>query len=52
MIVDWTKDSPFGPQEGKVSQEKVKETAKKLGLGLKEELDAGEHHYALLFEKI
>jgi len=52
LVVDWTEDSSFGPQEGKVSQEKIKETAKELGFNLKKELDAGEHHYALLFEKI
>jgi len=51
LIVDWKKDSPFGPKEGKISAEKVKELASQAGLSLKTEVSLGEYHYGLTFSK-
>ena len=52
LVIDWKKDSSFGPKEGKISQKEVKEIVRELGLKLKKEFEAGSFHYGLLFEKI
>ena len=52
LVIDWKKDSSFGPKEGKISQKEVKEIGRELGLKLKKEFEAGSFHYGLLFEKI
>ena len=51
LIVDWKEDSPLGPEKGRISAKKVKETTKELGLKLKKEFKAGDYHYGLIFEK-
>jgi len=52
LIVDWGKDSSFGPKkEDRVSPEEIKEIAKKLQLELEREFSAGPYHFALLFVK-
>jgi len=51
LIVDWNKVSPMGPQEGRVNPGDVKKIAEDLGLKLKKEFEAGDHHFALLFTK-
>ena len=51
LIIDYKKDSSFGPKTGKISAEEVKKIAKELGLSLKKELSAGAFHYVLLFQK-
>lgn len=51
LIADWKQNAYFGPQEGKISIENVKEMAEKLGLKFRKEIEAGTYHYALLFNK-
>ncbi len=51
LIIDWKKDAPLGPKEGRISPEEVKKMAEKLNLKLKKEFSAGIYHYALLFTK-
>ncbi len=52
LVVDWKEDLPkeIGPEE-KVKKEEIKEIAKELGLKLKEEFEAGDFHFGLIFEK-
>ncbi|MFQ6049552.1 MAG: class I SAM-dependent methyltransferase [Candidatus Paceibacterales bacterium] len=50
LVVDWKKDSPFGPKE-KVLPEEVKKIAKELNLKLEKEFEAGIYHWGLMFEK-
>ena len=51
LVVDWKKDAPLGPKEGRVSAEETKAIAEGLGLKLKNEFSAGPYHYGLLFIK-
>ena len=51
LIVDWYENSSFGPKGKRVSPQEVKELAKSVGFELKEELEAGDYHYALIFTK-
>lgn len=51
LIVDWKKDAPMGPKEGRVSAEEVKKIAKDLNLKLEKEFEAGTFHYGLIFAK-
>ncbi|MFH1522828.1 MAG: methyltransferase domain-containing protein [Patescibacteria group bacterium] len=54
MIIEWKNiASPFGPPaEEQVKIELLKMGAKKLGLEIEDEFDAGKYHYGLLFTKI
>ena len=51
LVVDWIPDAPVGPEEGRISAEDVKKTAKELGLKLEKEFEAGSYHYGLIFLK-
>lgn len=51
LIIDWKKDSPFGPPEGRVDPEEIRKICVFLELIPKEEIHAGNYHWALLFEK-
>lgn len=51
LIVDWLKESNFGPKEERVLPGEVKEIAQGLDLKLKKEFEAGAYHYGLIFEK-
>lgn len=51
LIIDWKKDSPFGPALGRVAPEEIRKIAVKEGLIPKKEINAGQYHWALLFEK-
>jgi len=50
VVIDWKKDSPFGPAK-KVLPEEIKETAASLGFGVEQEFDAGAYHWALILIK-
>lgn len=50
LVVDWKKESPFGPKE-KVLPEEIKKIAKDLKLRLGKEFPAGTYHYVLVFVK-
>ncbi len=51
LILDWTKEAPFGPEEGRITVTQVKKIAEKLNLKLKKEFSAGAYHYGLVFTK-
>lgn len=51
LVVDWKKDAPLGPKEGRVSAENVKKIAKELNLKLEKEFEAGTYHYGLILVK-
>lgn len=52
LIVDWRVDAPFGPVEGRISPEEVKEIAKDLNLEIKKEFEAGRYHWGLVLTKL
>lgn len=49
LVVDWLKNSPLGPKQGKISADEIKKIAQKLGFKLKKEFEAGNYHYGLIF---
>lgn len=50
IIVEWLKDSPWGPPNHlRISKDEVKALAKKEGLVLEKEFSAGGNHYGLIF---
>ncbi len=51
LIVDWKKDSPFGPVEGRVELEDIKAILIRLELKQKKELEAGTYHWGVVLEK-
>jgi ubiquinone/menaquinone biosynthesis C-methylase UbiE len=51
LVVDWEKDTPIGPKEGRVSVEEVKNVAQELGLKVGKEFPAGIYHYAIILVK-
>jgi len=51
LIVDWKKDTPFGPQENRVLPEDIKKIAKKLELKTEKEFEAGLYHWVLILVK-
>ncbi len=54
LIVEWKNvSSPFGPlPEDRVNPELLKINARKLGLSLEKEFDAGQYHYGMLYTKL
>ncbi|MCD6410491.1 class I SAM-dependent methyltransferase [bacterium] len=50
LVIDWKKDSPFGPTQGRLSSESVIRIAEKQGLVLVKEIDAGTYHWGVLLE--
>jgi len=51
LILDWKKESPLGPKEGRISAKDVKEIATSLDLKFKKEIEVGSYHYCLIFTK-
>lgn len=53
-VVEWKNvATPFGPPaEEKVKKDLLIQAAKKLGLSLEEEFEAGQYHYGLVFVKL
>ncbi len=51
LVVDWKKDLPLGPKEGRATAEEVKKIAKELDLKLEKEFEAGAYHYGLILIK-
>lgn len=48
LVVEWKKDVAFGPEQGRVLPEEIKELAKEAGLKAENEFDAGPSHWALV----
>ena len=51
LIIDWKKDSPFGPSIERVDPVEVKKLAIREELTPKKEINAGKYHWGILFEK-
>jgi len=51
LVVDWKKDVPLGPKEGRVSPEEIKETALDLNLRIEKEFDASSYHFGIILVK-
>jgi len=51
LIVDWKPGALMGPKTGALSQAEIIDQAKKGDFVLKDELDGGDYHFALIFEK-
>ncbi len=51
LVIDWKPSSVIAPRVEKVNPEQVKQLAKSANLELKEEFDAGLHHYGFLYQK-
>jgi len=51
LIVDWHKSSPLAPKQGIISPEEIKKTVGEIDFDFKKEFPAGDHHFALLFNK-
>ncbi len=52
IIIDWKKDQPFGPpQKLVVSEDLVRDLAKKEGLKLEREFPSGDNHWGMIFIK-
>ena len=51
LIIDWKKESSFGPKFGRISAQEAKAMAGELGLELEKEFEAGSFHYGLIFVK-
>jgi ubiquinone/menaquinone biosynthesis C-methylase UbiE len=52
VIVDWKTDSPFGPEQGRVSLEEAQQImVTKLDMKLVKEIDAGTYHWGAIFVK-
>jgi len=54
LVVEWKNiASPFGPSaEEQVKADLLKQAAKKLGLDIEEEFEAGRYHFGILFTKL
>lgn len=54
VVVEWKNIAiPFGPPaEDRVSKEQLEIAAKKLGLNLESDFNAGQYHYCLIFMKL
>jgi ubiquinone/menaquinone biosynthesis C-methylase UbiE len=52
VVIDWKKDSPFGPEQNRVSLEEIEKLMRlELDIRLTEEIEAGTYHWAAIFEK-
>lgn len=51
LVIDWLKDSPFGPKEGRISIEEVKNQAKDIGFKIGKEFSASPYHWGLILKK-
>lgn len=51
LVVDWEKDAPLGPKEGRLPAEEIKTMVSEIGLKLEKEFPAGSQHYGLIFIK-
>jgi ubiquinone/menaquinone biosynthesis C-methylase UbiE len=51
LVVDWLPDTSVGPLEERVSPSEVKKVAEEFDFELKDEFQAGNYHYGLVFKK-
>ena len=51
LIIDWKKETDFGPKQNRISTQQIKDLAKKNNLKIKKEFSASNHHYGLLLIK-
>ncbi|MEA3452748.1 MAG: class I SAM-dependent methyltransferase [Patescibacteria group bacterium] len=52
IVVDWKVDSPFGPEEGRVSLDEIEKLMRlNLDMKLVKKLEADTYHWSAIFEK-
>ena len=52
VVVDWKKDSPFGPEDGRVGLEEIEKLMRlKLSIKLIKEIKADTYHWSAIFKK-
>jgi len=52
LIVEWKPESLIGPEKSwRLSKEEAKGISENIGFELEKEIEAGSHHWALLFQK-
>ena len=53
LLIDWSDESPLGPKtEHVVTEKRAREIFEKKEFIFEREIDAGEHHYGIIFRKI
>ncbi len=52
VIIDWNPDSPFGPEEKRISFEEAHKIVKFMDIKLVKELEAGTYHWGAIFVKL
>ncbi|MBU3964447.1 class I SAM-dependent methyltransferase [Patescibacteria group bacterium] len=52
VIIDWNPDSPFGPEENRVSLEQAHKIVKFMDIKLVKELETGTYHWGAIFVKM
>ncbi|MBI4101650.1 MAG: class I SAM-dependent methyltransferase [Candidatus Nealsonbacteria bacterium] len=52
LVVDWKKEAPFGPEQGRITAEDAKELAKETGLETEKEFEASSSHWALILSPV
>jgi len=50
LIIDWRKDSPFGPDEGRVEQGEIEKLGLMIELSKEREIDAGSYHWGIILK--
>lgn len=51
LVVEWIESSPLGPKQGRVSPDRVKQIAQRFNFALIKDFQAGDYHFALVFQK-
>jgi len=51
LVVDWKKEAPFGPREGRVSPDEIMKIAVEFNLKTEKEFDASLYHFGLILVK-
>lgn len=51
LVVEWSPDSPFGPQDNLISIDDIKKLASEINFQLEKEINTGTYHYGLLLKK-
>lgn len=52
LFIDWKVNGPQGPVIGRIDQEEIKTMVAKLGFKFIKDIDGGEYHYGILFQKV
>ena len=51
LLIDWADETPLAPKALLIPKHKAKEMFEKAGFSLEREIDAGAHHYGMIFKR-